>query len=693
MHAGSRRLPSLGAAVLLASAVATALSQISSSPLSLLPPFLLALTTTAALTFFEIAARRARLLRFSAAAGLTIAFTLVLPMGGLGLAAFQLATLPSWTLPLLLALLVAEAAAFWMLRGIVTRSLHLQSHALGICVDAFLINALLVLLHLQADTLIAIKPGTEAIHVLFLVTSAALSPACLLLCNSRLLYGAARKAAIGAGLICGIALLLVDSRMLVGLYPAVHRVLWLLGVALVFRTFADALELGVKSFPPAVATPLLTVAFLGTACVIGPLGLIGLATSADLRLLMTRSTAGSAALDLIPQSWLTQTESSDSFVPTATTTQDLSKFNDLIGKFNILLISIDGLRADFVHPQRAAFLARLAMENSYFPIAYSQGSKTSIGVSCLLTGRYSSHLDWTDEDSTGLHYRGIPVFPEGSLLHEQAKIRGYQALATLEGNGHEYLSKSSGFARGFDQFREMDDVKSANDPSQQAAVRAIEQRRAATGSRFYQWVHLFDPHRSFVPRRYEQLVARSDRAVHKMIEALVVDHLWDTTVVIVTSDHGRSLGRNGIYGHSGSLSEEQTRVPLIVHVPGITQRIVSDPVAGIDVARTILFLVGATDPATPLDGINLLPLMIGEPAPARTLFSELHNYLPTAESRPKKLRAAIAYPLKLIVNLENQTYERYNLQQDPLEEQPLADSPAFARLAAELAHLAKQEVK
>ena len=82
--------------------------------------------------------------------------------------------------------------------------------------------------------------------------------------------------------------------------------------------------------------------------------------------------------------------------------------------------------------------------------------------------------------------------------------------------------------------------------------------------------------------------------------------LTGRTILVVTADHGESLGEHGLYFAHIGLREPALRVPLIVWAPG---RVAAAPDArlarGLDVAPTILRLVGLPAPAS-MQGRDLL---------------------------------------------------------------------------------------
>ena len=80
-------------------------------------------------------------------------------------------------------------------------------------------------------------------------------------------------------------------------------------------------------------------------------------------------------------------------------------------------------------------------------------------------------------------------------------------------------------------------------------------------------------------------------------------------MLIVTADHGTGLGEHGrLAGYF--LYEEQIRVPLFMKIPGIPHRVVDDLIGTIDVAPTLVDLLGS-GAKRPFHGRSLLPLATG----------------------------------------------------------------------------------
>jgi arylsulfatase A-like enzyme len=62
-------------------------------------------------------------------------------------------------------------------------------------------------------------------------------------------------------------------------------------------------------------------------------------------------------------------------------------------------------------------------------------------------------------------------------------------------------------------------------------------------------------------------VAAADRCLGDFVGYLKRSGLYDRSVVVLTADHGESLGEDGRWGHGNVLHPELMRIPLIIHLP------------------------------------------------------------------------------------------------------------------------------
>ena len=118
---------------------------------------------------------------------------------------------------------------------------------------------------------------------------------------------------------------------------------------------------------------------------------------------------------------------------------------------------------------------------------------------------------------------------------------------------------------------------------------------------------------------YDGAVLSIDDAIGRVLHALTAMGLADTTIVVVTADHGETLYEHGHgQGHGDHLfGDEGTHVPLIVYDPRapVGHR-APDVVRDVDIAPTLYELTGVAAPPS-VDGRSLAPALAGRPlAPA-----------------------------------------------------------------------------
>jgi arylsulfatase A-like enzyme len=82
------------------------------------------------------------------------------------------------------------------------------------------------------------------------------------------------------------------------------------------------------------------------------------------------------------------------------------------------------------------------------------------------------------------------------------------------------------------------------------------------------------------------------------------------TIVIITADHGEEFGEHGQFHHT-DLHNEVLHVPLVIIAPGIGNGSVDPQVQSIDIAPTVLDMLGIQAPHG-FQGKSLLPLIKGQ---------------------------------------------------------------------------------
>ena len=131
---------------------------------------------------------------------------------------------------------------------------------------------------------------------------------------------------------------------------------------------------------------------------------------------------------------------------------------------------------------------------------------------------------------------------------------------------------------------------------------------------------------------YDGGIAAADIWVGRLVAFLLEQQLYDSTMIVLTSDHGEELGDHDpttFRGrHGDSAYEEMLRVPLVVKLPGSDHAgLRIDAVTrAIDVMPTVLEVAGVEGPRDRMQGTSLVGLWNGAREPGRTAFSEASAY-------------------------------------------------------------------
>lgn len=100
-----------------------------------------------------------------------------------------------------------------------------------------------------------------------------------------------------------------------------------------------------------------------------------------------------------------------------------------------------------------------------------------------------------------------------------------------------------------------------------------------------------------IKNSYINAVRHLDTQLERVFKYLERKNLLDSTIVLVTGDHGEEFMEKGRWGHHSAFSEEQIRVPLILHVPGVSRARIDRLTSHLDLPATILPRLGVKNPA------------------------------------------------------------------------------------------------
>src|SRR5258706_790996 len=294
---------------------------------------------------------------------------------------------------------------------------------------------------------------------------------------------------------------------------------------------------------------------------------------------------------------------------------------------NVVLITIDTLRADHLgcygyQQIKTPNIDGLAANGTRFTRAFTAVPVTLPSHTAMLTGTYPM--------LSGMHdFSANKLSPQQPTLATVLKQSGYATGAVV---GSAVLDSRFGLNHGFDFYYDHFDFSRLEEanldemerPGNVVADQALEWLAKNSQKKFFLWMHLYDPHyayhppypygREYAAPPYDGRIRFAHEQVGRPLRFLKDKGLYQNTVIVLSGDHGESLGEHGEKTHGFFIYNATMRVPLIIHLPGKSPLLaVEDPVSLVDLMPTVLAAVGIDIPSEE-QGRSLLPLLPGEKA-------------------------------------------------------------------------------
>ncbi|MGH7804794.1 MAG: sulfatase family protein [Candidatus Binatia bacterium] len=400
--------------------------------------------------------------------------------------------------------------------------------------------------------------------------------------------------------------------------------------------------------------------------------------------------------------------------------------------WNVVWITIDTLRADHLgsygYPRDTSpSIDSLARGGIRFDQAIVQWPKTTPSIASMLSGTYPH--------SNGVTRFTPLVVPDRVVsIAEILRDRGF---ATAAVSTHPALSPSYNVDHGFESFVETWGVYRGK--SARAAKRAIRFLGERTAERpCFRWVHFMDPHARYEPpapfhsmfvgdahfdpsrkvrlnegveddiggvpgrshladhdsfayyvAQYDAEIRYVDSQVARVLAALDERGLAERTIVVLTADHGESLGDHEYYFEHGRLPyDDCLRVPLVVRFPaalGAAGTVVKQPVELVGVTPTVLEVLGIPAPKS-VQGSSLMPWIRGRTEGGSAFAGagyRQHYQRVLRDGRWKLVYVPADLDRRI---MRGAPYELYDVTADPGETRNLVDAEpdVAARLRADL---------
>lgn len=347
---------------------------------------------------------------------------------------------------------------------------------------------------------------------------------------------------------------------------------------------------------------------------------------------------------------------------------------------NVLLLTVDALRSDMpwngYDKPIAPNLTRFAEQAVVYENHRSVSSYTAQTVATLLSGQMASTLY-----RTGTFFTNYAESNE--WITERMQGKGVRTMAV---HAHLYFDRAPGLKQGFDVWKMVPGLtwnsqtdESVTSDKSVAAIVDLLSNPDNTKGQFFLWSHLMDPHDQYIRHdespdfgkdnrgRYDSEVWFTDHHLGKLLEFVEQQPWAKDTAIVVSADHGEAFGDHGMYKHAFEIWEVLTRVPLLVRAPGAEPRRIQLPRTHIDVAPTVVDLMGL-EPLAGFQGKSLVPEIYGaEPQSREPLLLELAE-----DSNNPARRAIVVGDYKLISFDGGARKALFDLKSDPGETKDLA---------------------
>ena len=296
---------------------------------------------------------------------------------------------------------------------------------------------------------------------------------------------------------------------------------------------------------------------------------------------------------------------------------------DLAG-WNLLFITFDTTRADHLGcygyaTAQSSTVDGLAATGAIFDHAVAPVSATLPSHCTMMTG--------LEAPNHGVRTNGHFNLGEDKItLAEVLHDHGYATAAFV---ATYVLNHRFGMSQGFDTY---DDERLRGEPGSDGrfiprradyqtdvAIKWVTRHLDSRPQQpFFMWVHYFDPHlpydppgeysKRFADKPYDGEIAYADFHLRRLLDSLEANQLLDSTLIVLTADHGEGLFEHLEKDHSRLIYDTTMHVPLIINCPQLHDdpcRIDDITVGLIDIMPTVLSLLGI-DAGLTMDGFNLL---------------------------------------------------------------------------------------
>ena len=369
---------------------------------------------------------------------------------------------------------------------------------------------------------------------------------------------------------------------------------------------------------------------------------------------------------------------------------------------NILLISIDTCRADYLgcygyKHKTTPNIDTLADQAILFENVVSPVPMTLPAHASMFTGTIPPYHGIHDNLSYRLDQSNI-------TLAQILKENGFTTAAIVSAF---VMDSRFGLDKGFDsyndKFEEQHTVLAGfnerkGDETTRIALNWLDQHK---DEKFFLLLHYYDPHDEYEPPEpfaskfsdnlYAGEIAFTDHCIGQVLEKIKQLQLDDTTLIIITADHGEMLGEHGEFSHAYFIYQPVVKVPLIFKLPRQHKaEIFRETVGLVDIVPTICGLLDIEIPKD-IHGVDLSNCLTKNKPPKQNRHLYCESLTPT-KYNANSLLSVVTNRFKYI---QTTVPELYDLEKDLKENNNLAKAqPQRARILKDkLAQILEQSVR
>ena len=299
---------------------------------------------------------------------------------------------------------------------------------------------------------------------------------------------------------------------------------------------------------------------------------------------------------------------------------------------NVVIIAIEGARADMLTPGVMPHLFRWGETHLVFDDNYSSGNTTRYGIFGLLYG------------INGTYWQGALAVHESPVLIRALKQMGYhfRILSCTDLDFPEF--RGTAFVDVLDAITDKWHCPQRVDRDRlmtDAFVQFVDENQGPfLAFMFYDASHqpyLFPPADAvfdtgtagpeinyvklareggdmhFIENRYRNSLHYVDAQLGRVFQTLDDRHLLGNTLVFIAGDHGEAFNELGLFGHDSAFDRYQTKTLCVANIPGVPPQHVHRMTSHEDVPATVLTYLGAENPLA--DYTQGLPLMTNATRP------------------------------------------------------------------------------